>query len=63
MDLERDEVFRHALELDLRERAELLTLLIVSLDSDSESDVEEPWMKEIDRSVEQLDDLVFDEIA
>jgi putative addiction module component (TIGR02574 family) len=55
MATEREQVFRDALELDPQDRAELLTLLIDRLDPGAESGVEEAWMQEIDRRVDQLD--------
>ena len=51
----RDQVFRDALDLEQRDRAELATLLIDSLDSTVEQGVEEAWMEEIDRRVADLD--------
>jgi putative addiction module component (TIGR02574 family) len=55
MATQREQIFRQALELDLRDQSELLTLLIERLDPETEAGVQEAWMQEIDRRVEQLD--------
>ena len=50
-----DSVFREALELGPHDRAELATLLIHSLDPETEQDVEEAWMREIERRTAEVD--------
>ena len=49
------DVFRDAAELSERDRATLAGLLIESLDSAAEPDVEAAWMAEIERRVAELD--------
>ncbi len=49
------QVFQNALELGVKERTELLALLIDSLDAGTEAGVEEAWMQEIDQRIAQLD--------
>jgi len=55
MTISRDKLFKQALELEQRDRAELAKLLIDSLDSAMEQDVEEAWIREIDRRCAELD--------
>jgi putative addiction module component (TIGR02574 family) len=55
MAVSRDKLFQEALELEQRDRAELAKLLIDSLDPTTEQDVEEAWMREIDRRTAELD--------
>ena len=50
----RDKLFKEALALEQRDRAELVKLLIDSLDPATEQDVEEAWMREIDRRWAEL---------
>ena len=49
------ELFREAAELSERERAELAGLLLESLESEQDEDVESAWAEEIERRVRQLD--------
>jgi putative addiction module component (TIGR02574 family) len=51
----RDKLFKEALELEQQDRAELAKLLIDSLDPTTEQDVEEAWIREIDRRAAELD--------
>ena len=55
MTISRDSAFQEALELEPHDRAELATLLIDSLDPETERDVEEAWMREIDRRTAEVD--------
>ena len=48
-------LFRDASELSERDRATLAGLLIESLESDAEPDVEEAWSAEIERRVADID--------
>lgn len=62
----RDKLFKEALELEQQDRAELAKLLIHSLDPATEQDVEEAWMREIDRRTAELvadDNYFFRRIA
>ena len=49
------ELFREAAELTDRERAELAGMLIESLDSEPDADVEAAWAEEVERRVRQVD--------
>jgi len=56
--MQREQLFRDALELEPAERTELLELLIDSLDgldAESDEDVEEAWAEEIDKRIAELD--------
>ena len=55
MELKLNDLFREASELSERERAELAGLLIESLESEPDQDVEAAWAEEIERRVRQLD--------
>ena len=55
MAVSRDKLFQDALQLEQQDRAELAKLLIDSLDTATEQDVEEAWMREIDRRAAELD--------
>ena len=49
------ELFETALNLNDRERAELISLLLTSLDIETEDGVEASWFEEISRRVAELD--------
>ena len=49
------ELFKEALDLDDKDRAELAGLLIESLDMDVEEGVEAAWISEVERRLESLD--------
>ena len=49
------ELFDEAMQLDPRERASLLRLLIESLDAETDDGVEEAWRVEIERRMAELD--------
>ncbi len=51
----RDDIFRKALALEEPDRAELIRVLIESLDSATEEGVEEAWRQEIERRARELD--------
>lgn len=51
----REKLFRDALQLEQQHRVELAKLLIDSLDPTTDQDVEEAWLREIDRRVSELD--------
>lgn len=51
----RDDVFRGALSLNERDRAELIAALIESLDSEVEDGVEETWRIEVERRAKELE--------
>jgi putative addiction module component (TIGR02574 family) len=55
MAISREKLFQDALQLEQHDRAELAKLLIDSLDSATEQDVEEAWAREIDRHTAELD--------
>ena len=55
MAISREEVFRKALGLDVSDRAELVGLLIDSLDPETEQGAEAAWLQEIDRRARELD--------
>ena len=49
------ELFETALKLNDQERAELVNLLLASLDIETEDGVEASWFEEISRRVAELD--------
>ena len=49
------DLFREASELSESERAELAGLLLESLESEPDEDVEAAWAEEIERRVRQID--------
>jgi putative addiction module component (TIGR02574 family) len=49
------ELFETALNLNDQERAELVNLLLASLDTETEDGVEASWVEEISRRVAELD--------
>lgn len=51
----RDDIFRKALALEESDRAELISVLIESLDSETEEGVEEAWRQEIERRARELE--------
>jgi putative addiction module component (TIGR02574 family) len=51
----RNEIFRSALALEQADRAELIGLLIESLDSATEDGVEVAWLEEIGRRARELE--------
>jgi putative addiction module component (TIGR02574 family) len=51
----RDDIFKRALALEESDRAELIRVLIESLDSESEAGVEEAWRQEIERRARELE--------
>ena len=55
MAISREDLFRKALALDESDRAELVGLLIDSLDPETEQGVEAAWLQEIDRRARELD--------
>jgi putative addiction module component (TIGR02574 family) len=55
MAISREDLFRKALALDVTDRAELVGLLIDSLDPETEQGVEAAWLQEIDRRARELD--------
>jgi putative addiction module component (TIGR02574 family) len=50
-----EEIYKRALDLDEKERADLIGRLIESLDTEVESGVEAAWLAEIERRMEDLD--------
>jgi putative addiction module component (TIGR02574 family) len=50
-----EELYKRALDLDERERANLVARLIESLDTEVEPGVEAAWLAEIERRMEDLD--------
>ena len=58
-----NDLFKSALELDDKQRAELAALLIESLDDAGESGVEAAWREEIERRMKELDSGATDTIA
>jgi len=55
MAVSRDDIFRKALALEESDRAELISALIESLDSETEKGVEEAWRQEIERRARELE--------
>ena len=51
----RDDIFRGALSLAERDRADLIGALIDSLDSEIEEGVEQAWRVEIERRAKELE--------
>jgi len=51
----RDDIFRGALSLSERDRADLIAALIESLDSEVEEGVEEAWRVEIEKRAKELE--------
>lgn len=51
----RNEIFREALSLRERDRADLIAALIESLDAEVEQGVEEAWRIEIEQRVQELE--------
>jgi putative addiction module component (TIGR02574 family) len=51
----RDDIFKKALALEESDRAELISALIESLDSETEKGVEEAWQLEIERRARELE--------
>jgi putative addiction module component (TIGR02574 family) len=51
----KDDIFRKALTLPERDRADLIGALIDSLDAEIEQGVEEAWRAEIERRARELD--------
>jgi putative addiction module component (TIGR02574 family) len=51
----RDKLFKEALELEQQDRVELAKQLIDSLDPTTEQDVEEAWLREVERRTAELD--------
>jgi putative addiction module component (TIGR02574 family) len=51
----RDDIFRGALSLNERDRADLVAALIDSLDSEIEEGVEDAWRIEIERRAMELE--------
>ncbi len=50
-----EELYKRALDLDERERADLVARLIESLDTEVEPGVEAAWLAEVERRMEDLD--------
>jgi putative addiction module component (TIGR02574 family) len=50
-----EEIYKEALDLDEKERADLIGRLIESLDTEVESGVEAAWLAEVERRMEDLD--------
>ena len=48
-------LYQSAMDLNDQDRAELVGMLLESLDLDSEDGVEAAWLSEIERRVEELD--------
>ncbi len=51
----KDDLFREALRLTEAERAELAGMLLESIEPAPDPDVEQAWLAEIERRMEQLD--------
>jgi len=49
------ELYKEAMRLDPKERAELVALLLDSLEIGEDDGVETAWLKEIDKRVEAID--------
>jgi len=49
------ELYQEAMDLTDKDRAELVGLLLETLDIDEESGVEAAWLKEIEHRISQLD--------
>ena len=55
MAVSRDDIFQKALSLQDSDRADLIGILIRSLDTEVEEGVEEAWRIEIDRRAKELE--------
>jgi len=55
-------LYESAMSLSDQERAELVGLLLESLDTEEESGVEAAWLKEIDRRIAELDSAKVDSV-
>ena len=51
----REKLFHDALQLEQHDRVELAKLLIDSLDSAAEQDVEEAWAREVERRAAEVE--------
>ena len=51
----KDDLFKRALQLTEAERAELAGMLLESIEPDGDPGVEQSWLAEIERRMEQLD--------
>ena len=51
----RDDIFKKALGLSEADRAELIGVLVDSLDSETEEGVEEAWRLEVERRARELE--------
>ncbi len=49
------EVYKQALDLDERDRATLVGLLIESLEEEPDNDLEAAWKAEVQRRIEEID--------
>ena len=50
------EIYKESFELNENDRAQLAGLLLESVESDPDQDVEQAWVAEIDRRLKSLDD-------
>ena len=50
------EIYEEASELNEKDRAQLAGLLLESVESDPDQDVEQAWVAEIDRRLKSMDD-------
>jgi putative addiction module component (TIGR02574 family) len=55
MAVSKDDIFQNALALQDSDRAELIEILIRSLDQETELGVEEAWRAEIDRRAREVE--------
>ncbi len=51
----RDELFQAALQLNETERADLIGMLLETLDTETESGVEAAWLEEIEKRIQDID--------
>jgi putative addiction module component (TIGR02574 family) len=62
MSTSRDDIFRKALTLPERDRANLIGALIDSLDAEVEEGIEEAWRAEIERRAQEIESGTIESI-
>ncbi len=63
MAISRDELFHAALKLDETERADLIGMLLETLDTETETGVEAAWLEEIENRIKEIDTGAVDCIS
>lgn len=55
MSANRENLYKEAMSLDLKERTDLIAMLLASLDDGSDEGVEAAWLAEVERRLEAVD--------